>query len=109
MLLLQREQGNLLFERLALVEIRAFDDPPDVLQGKFQLAEQQDLLQLFQGRVVIQPVTGRCVLRGMQKADFVIILQGAYAHACQPAHLMDGSHGGSLLACCKPMIKYYAA
>ena len=55
-LVLQFQQGDLLFQGLGPVEARAVQDRLDLLEGELQLAEQQDGLQAAQGRVVIQPV-----------------------------------------------------
>ena len=47
---------GLLVDRFFPVKVRAFDDLPDLLQREFQFPEQKDLLQGFQGCIVIQPV-----------------------------------------------------
>ena len=108
-LLLQREQRDLLLERLAPVEVGAVDNPPDLLQRKLQLAEQQDLLQPLQRRIVIQPVARLRAVRGAQQADPVVILQGAYTHPRQPTHLMDGPHRCRFLPRGASIINYDAA
>ena len=66
MLLPQPKQLDLLFERPVPIEAGALDDPLDLLQGKLQFPEQENLLQGFQRRVVIQPVTRFGVLRSPQ-------------------------------------------
>ena len=96
MLLLQLQQRDLLIQRFLPVKGRALNDPLNVLQREFQFPEQEDLLQGLQGRIVIQPVARIGILRRMQKADPVILLQGAYTHARQPAHLMNRYHGSCL-------------
>ena len=95
MLLFQPQQFDLLVQRFPPVKRGALDDLPDLLQGKLQFPEQQDLLQGFQRRFVIQPVARPGVFRRGQKPDLVLIPQGAYAHACQPAHFMHRHHGVS--------------
>ncbi len=90
--LFQLEQPDLLIQRFPAVKGRTLDDPLNVFQGEFQFPEQEDLLKDLQGRIVIQPVACLRVFRRMQETDPVVILQGAYTHACQPAYLMHRHH-----------------
>ena len=96
MLLLQLQQFNLLVQCLLPVKGRIVDDPPDVLQRELQFPEQENLLQGFQGRIVIQPLARIRIFRRRQQTNPVIVLQGAYTHACQPADLMNRHHGACL-------------
>ena len=93
MLLFQPEQADLLVQRLLPVKGGTADDVPDLPKGEFQLPEKQDALQAFQGRIVIQPVACLRDLRGTQKPDPVIVVEGAYTHPRQSADLMDRHHG----------------
>ena len=92
MLLLHGQQGNLLLQSLVSVKGRAVQNISDLFQRKLQLTKQQNLLQLLQRCIVIQPVSGLGICRRMQQPDVVIILQGAYAHTCPSAHFVHCHH-----------------
>ena len=77
MLFFQFQEPDLLIKRFAPVKPGAADDLPDILQGKFQLPEQKDLLQDLQIRFVIQAVPGLRMPGRMKQSDPVVILQGA--------------------------------
>ena len=67
------QQGDLLVQRFPPVKGGALDDPLNVLQRELQFPEQQDLLQGFQCRIVIQPVTRFRIGRRPQQADPVAV------------------------------------
>ena len=94
MLFFQFQEPDLLIKSLAPVKPGAADDLPDILQGKFQLPEQKDLLQGLQIRFVIQAVPGLRMPGRMKPSDPVVLLQGADTHACKPAHFLYSHHHG---------------
>ena len=95
--LFQREKLNLLAQSLAAVKIRAVQNGADVPQGKLQLPKQQNLLQTFQRCIVIQPVTALGA-HGGQQTQLIIVLQRAYAYACQSAGFFYGHHDKTLVS-----------
>ena len=88
----ERQQLDLLFKRSLAIEGGAFQNRGDFTQRKFQRAEEQNLLEPLELLVAVQPVAGLRPDGGGEQADFVVILQCAYAYACQAADLADGHH-----------------
>ena len=61
-------------QRLARVKAGAIQHRLDLGERKAQLPQQQNRLQPFKRRVVIEPVSGLGELRGLQNADRVIVV-----------------------------------
>ena len=96
MFLFHRQQLNLLVECPCFVEIGRFDDVPDFLQEKLELAEQQHLLQSLELRLAVKPIPRIGPRRRMQQADVVVMLQRAHANARQLADFMHRQHDALL-------------
>ena len=92
MLFLHGKHFYLLVQRFVPVKVRTLQDRLDFLERKRQLPEEQDLLQAFQSLFVIQPVSCLRILRRVQQADLVLILQGANADPCAFAYLIHCPH-----------------
>ena len=76
MLFLHGKHFYLLVQHFFPVKVRTLQDRLDFLERKRQFPEEQNLLQAFQALFVIQPISRLRILRRMQQADLVIILQG---------------------------------
>ena len=92
MLLFHGKHFYLLVQHFFPVKVRTLQNRFDFLERKRQLSEDQNLLQAFQSFFVIQPVPRLRILRRMQQADLVIILQGANAGPRAFAYLIHCPH-----------------
>ena len=65
----------------------------DLLQGKFQLPEEEDGLKTPQCLFVIEPVSGLRYFCGLQQPNGVIVVERAHTHTGQATDLFDCFHG----------------
>ena len=76
--------------RPAAVKGRAFQNPPDLIEGKFKLPEKEDLLQPRKAGFIIEAVAPFACAAWAQQADLIIIMQCAHTDARQTGGFPNG-------------------
>jgi hypothetical protein len=73
----------MILQRRLPVEDRIGKNFPNVTEGKIQFPEEKNLLQSFQIRMAIVPVSGLRHLTGLQKTDLIVIMESSDRYSGQ--------------------------
>ena len=92
MLPLQFQKVDLVIQSGLPVKAGGIQNPPNLLQRELKLSKQQNALEPFQGRIVIQPVACLRHPGGLQQTDGIIVVQRAHTDTGHLTHLFYCFH-----------------